>query len=242
MDTSTYVGVSGQLALERRLSTIANNVANAGTAGFRAEGVHFSTIVSKTQPFRTNFASDGSPHVDLQSGGIEKTGNPFDVAVVGEGYLSVSTPQGVAYTRDGRMQMLPGGDLVSLNGHPILDISGSPLSIDSAAGPIEISRDGMIRQGGRAAGAIGLFEVDLEKGYSRYENSGFLPKAQPQPIDDFITNGVVQGFVEESNVNPVMEMTRLISVQRAFEAVSNLLEQRDSALRETIQTLGSRSA
>ena len=241
METSLYVGLSGQLAMERRLSTIANNVANAGTTGFRAEGVHFSTIVSRTAPFVTAFATEGSAHVDPRSGGLITTGNPLDVAIQGEGFMAIQTPQGTAYTRDGRMQMLSTGDLVSLNGHPILDVSGSPITLDPSGGPAAINRDGTLQQGGRAIGAIGLFEVDLSKGYKRYENSGFVPSSTPLPIEDFTRNGVVQGFIEESNVNPILEMTHLIAVQRAFEAMSSGMEQRDSTLRDTIQALGARS-
>jgi flagellar basal-body rod protein FlgF len=241
MEASVYVGLSGQLALERRLATIANNVANAGTAGFRAEGIHFTTLTSTTSPFRTAFASEGTQHADTRSGGIVKTGNPLDVAIQGQGFMAIQTPQGIGYTRDGRMQMLPTGDLVSLNGHPILDISGSPLTLDPSAGEVEISRDGMISQNGRSLGAIGLFEVDFGRGYARYENSAFLPAAEVLPIDDFARNGMVQGFSEESNVSPILEMTRLIAVQRAFEAVSSSMEQRDSTLRDTIQALGARA-
>ena len=89
MEVGLSVGLSGQLALERRLSTIANNVANAGTAGFRAEGVHFSAIVSATQPFQTSFATPGAPHVDVQSGGFTKAGNPLDVAIQGESFMAI---------------------------------------------------------------------------------------------------------------------------------------------------------
>lgn len=242
MEASTYVGLSGQLALDRRLATIANNVANAGTAGFRTEGVHFGTVMSATSPFRTEFAAAGGQHVDSHGGGFVKTGNPLDVAVQGNGYIAIATPQGTAYTRDGRMQMLPSGDLVSLNGHPILDVSGSPLTADPRGGPIDIGRDGMIRQGGNQVGAIGLFAADLGKGYSRYENSSFLLESEPEPVADLTGNGLVQGFIEESNVNPVVEITRLIAVQRAFEAVSSSMEQRDASLRDTIQTLGARSS
>ncbi len=242
MDTSVYVGLSGQMALERRLATIANNVANAGTAGFRGEGIHFESVVSATAPFKTSFVTEGTPHADMRSGGFTKTGNPLDVAIQGGSFMAVQTPQGIGYTRDGRMQMLPTGDLVSLNGHPVLDVSGAPLTANPSAGAIDISRDGMIRQNGVALGAIGLFEVDLQKGYARYENSAFMPKAEPVPVEDFTRNGVVQGFAEASNVNPILEMTRLIAVQRAFEAVSSGMEQRDQTMRDTIQALGARSS
>lgn len=242
MDVSAYVGLSGQEALARRLETIANNIANAGTVGFRSEAVSFATVVSKTQPFSTSFAYEGGAHVNLASGGFSKTGNPLDFAIQGSAFLGIATPQGTAYTRDGRMQMLPTGDLVSINGHPILDVSGSPLTADPRGGELVISRDGTIRQDGRAVGAIGLFALDLGKGYRRYENAAFFPSSPPQPVTDFTLNGVVQGFTEESNVNPILEMTRLIEVQRAFEAVSNSLEQRDSSLRDTIQALGARGS
>lgn len=241
MDMTSPVGVSGQIALARRLETIANNIANAGTVGYRAEGITFATVVSRTQPFQTSFAFDGGPHVDLSSGGFRQTGNPLDVAIRGKAFLSISTPEGNAYTRDGRMQVLPTGDLVSLQGHPILDPGGAPLTVNPQGGTLEITGDGTIRQDGRTVGAIGLFDVDLSGGYRRYENAGLIPKANPVPVDDFAASSIVQGFTEDSNVNPIVEMTRLIAVQRAFEAMSAGLEQRDQALRETIQGLGARS-
>jgi flagellar basal-body rod protein FlgF len=241
MDTRAYVGLSGQLALEKRLATIANNVANAGTAGFRAEGVHFATVVSSTAPFKTSFATEGSQFADMRSGAMVQTGNALDVAIHGPGHFAIQTPAGVGYTRDGRMQVLPSGDLVTLNGHAILDVSGSPLTIDPSAGPIQIGRDGSIMQGGRASGAIGLFSVDLAAGYARYENAAFFPQATPEPVEDFARNGILQGYSEESNVNPILEMTHLINVSRAFEAVSSGMERSDQLQRDAIQALGGRS-
>jgi flagellar basal-body rod protein FlgF len=242
MDVNSHVAISGQLAQAKRLETIANNVANAGTAGFRAEGVSFSTIVSKTAPFDTSFAFEGGSHADTRSGAFTATGNPLDVAVQGAGFLAILTPEGTAYTRDGRMQMLPTGDIVSLSGHPILDASASPLSANPRGGALDIGRDGVIRQDGRVVGSLGLFEIDLTRGYRRYENAAFLPAGPVEPVQEFSTKGVLQGFVEGSNVNPILEMTRLIEVQRAFEAVSASLEQRDSAIRDTIQALGARGS
>lgn len=243
MEVSSYVGLSGLIALERRLATVANNVANAGTPGYRAEAVSFATVVSRTKPFDTAFAVEGGPRVDPQSGAFTKTGNPLDVAVHGNGFLAIQTPQGIAYTRDGRLAMLPTGELVtSAAGYPVLDSSGSPLALNAGGGTVTIGRDGMMRQDGQELGAIGLFAVDLSKGYSRTENAAFYVPGQPAAIDDFNRNGVVQGFIEQSNVNPVLEMTRLISVQRAFEAVNASMEQRDNAMRDTIQALGGKAS
>jgi flagellar basal-body rod protein FlgF len=242
MDVNSHVAISGQLALARRLETIANNVANSGTAGFRSEGISFSTIVSKTSPFDTSFAFEGGPHADTRSGPLTATGNPLDIAVQGSGFLAIQTPEGTAYTRDGRMQLLPTGDIVTLNGHAILDASGSPLTADPRGGALDISRDGVVRQDGGVVGSVGIFAVDLANGYRRYENAAFLPSVPAEPIEDDASSGIVQGFTEGSNVNPILEMTRLIEVQRAFEAVSTSLEQRDTAMRDTIQALGARGS
>jgi flagellar basal-body rod protein FlgF len=241
MQTSGYVALSGQIALEQRMTALANNVANSGTAGYRAEGVRFESVVSRVSPVPTSFAVSGGTHVMTSSGGMVKTGNPLDVAIQGEGFMAVQTPGGSVYTRDGRMQILNTGGLVSLNGYPVLDVGGAPITLDPAAGTPHIARDGMISQGGRQVGAIGLFVVDLSKPYRRFENSGFIPSSPPDPIVTFASNGVAQGFIENSNVNPVLEMTNLVKVTRAFEALASALEQNDASLRSAVQTLGSRS-
>jgi flagellar basal-body rod protein FlgF len=240
MDTGNYVALSGQLALDRRLVTIANNVANAGTVGFRAEGVHFESLLTTMSPIPTAFASEGTSHVSSAHGGLRKTGSPFDVAIQGDGFMAIQTPRGQAYTRDGRMQMLPGGGLVSLNGHPILDAGGAPLQLDPRGGAISVARDGMITQDGRQLGAIGLFSIDLSRPYARTENSAFLPGVPAQPILSFDGNGVVQGFVEESNVNPVMQMMELIHVTRAFESLGTTLDEVSGTQRTALQILSGR--
>lgn len=242
MQVTSHVALSGQLALARRLDTIANNVANAATAGYRAEGISFNALVSHTEPVSTSFSTSGSPHVDLGSGAFTRTGNPLDIAIQGTGFLGIATPQGTAYTRDGRLQMLPGGEIVSITGHPVVDTGGSPLAVDPLGGTLNIGRDGSIRQDGRTVGTLGLFAVDLDAGYTRYENAGFFPTVPATPLEEGSTAGVVQGFTEGSNVNPILEMTHLIRVQRAFDAVTASLEQRDQSMRDTIQALGARSS
>jgi flagellar basal-body rod protein FlgF len=240
MDTSTYVALSGQLALDRRLQTIANNVANAATVGFRAEGVHFESLLSAVSPIPTAFTSEGTSHVSAIHGGLRRTDGLLDVALQGEGFIGIQTPQGRAYTRDGRMQMLPTGELVSVNGHAILDAGGAPLQLDPRGGPPSIARDGMVTQDDRQLGAVGLFEVDLTRSYSRFENSAFIPGATPQPVLSFDGNGMVQGFVEESNVNPVMQMAELIQVTRAFEHLGTTLDEVNSSQKAALQVLAGR--
>lgn len=240
MQTSIYVALSGQLALERRLATVAQNIANAGTIGFRAEGVHFSEIVSHVPQVPASFTASGDTHLSTAAGGLTKTGNPLDVAIRGGGWLAIETPSGVAYTRDGRLQVLESGELVSLNGYPVLDVGGAPILIDPAGGPVTVALDGMLTQSSRQIGAIGLFEVDASAPYTRFENSAIISSRPGTPILDFTANGLVAGFLEESNVSPVMEMTSLIRISRAFEALAAAADENGATLKSAIQVLSSR--
>ena len=111
MQSNFYVGLSGQLSVERRLSTIAQNVANINTAGYRAEGVTFDTALSQAGDTAVAFSVDGEDYVSRAAGERVKTDNPLDVAVQGDAWFGIKTPSGVAYTHDGRMRMSPTGEL-----------------------------------------------------------------------------------------------------------------------------------
>jgi flagellar basal-body rod protein FlgF len=238
MQAGLYVNLSGQIALDRRLSTIANNVANAGTVGYRSEELKFDSVLSMASKNPTAFSTAGDSFISERSGGLNKTGNPLDVAVQGRGWLAIQTPAGTAYTRDGRMQMLETGELQTLNGHSILDAGNAPISLDPAGGEPKISRDGMITQNGRKIAAIGLFTVEPSSGYARFENSSIIPGNAGTPVVAFASDGLVQGFVEESNVNAVSEMTDLIMVTRAFDGLQTSIEESENSLKKAIQILG----
>jgi flagellar basal-body rod protein FlgF len=239
MQGNLYVGVSAQLALQRRLETIAHNVANASTAGFRAEEVRFETLLSQANPDPVAFASAGPTFLSRRSGELVRTENLFDVALDGDAWLGIQTPAGVVYTRDGRMRMAPTGELQTLNGYPVLDAGGTAMLLDPNAGPPRIGRDGTITQANRQVGAIGLFSIGSQANLRRFENSGVIPDQPATPVIDFTRVGMQQGFIENANVNAVMEMSRLISVSRAFEMVSGSLAASESSLQEAIRQLGS---
>lgn len=238
MQAGLYVNLSGQIALERRLATIANNVANAGTMGYRSDELKFDTVLSTLSTIPTAFSTAGDSFISERSGGLNKTGNPLDVAVQGKGWLAIQTPTGIAYTRDGRMQLLESGELQTLNGYPVLDAGSALIQLDPLAGTPKIAHDGMITQNGRNFGAIGLFTIDPTGGYTRYENSSIIPVNAGLPIVSFASDGLVQGFLEESNVNPVTEMTDLIMVTRAFDGLQASIEESSSSLKRAIQVLG----
>jgi len=170
-----YVGVSAQVTLQKRLDTIAHNVANANTAGFRAEEVRFETALSRAGADPIAFAVSGPTYLSRRSGDIVRTDNQFDVAVDGNAWLAIQTPTGQAYTRDGRMRMTAVGEMQTLNGYPVLDTGGAPVVLDPNAGPPRIARDGAIFQANRQIGAIGLFTIEEAANLTRFENSAVIP-------------------------------------------------------------------
>ena len=239
MPIAMDVALSGLTVLQRKLDALAHNVANANTPGFRAQEITFASIFAQTGDKETAFAGAGGDFTSLRPGGLNKTDNPLDVGVLGNAWLAVKTTGGAtAYTKDGRMQMLDSGELRTMTGLQVLDVSGSALTLDPSKGPPRIARDGMISQQGAQVGAIGLFQIDPTAKLSAAGTSGFTTDKPATPVLDFVKNGVAQGFIESSNVNPVMEMARLIAVQRTFESVYAAVDQSDTTLRDAIRALG----
>lgn len=238
MQTSLYVAVSSQIALERRLNTLADNVANANTVGFRSTEVKFNTVLGDTKPTKVAFVDEGKEFINTQSGGLKQTGNSLDFAIKGDAWFGIDTPAGQVLTRDGRFSMDETGQLRSIRGFPVLDAGGAPIQLNREAGDITVGADGVIRQEDQIVATLGLFTADISKGYSRYENEGVIPVENPQPVLDTFDTAVTQGYIEQSNVNGIREMTQLIQVNRAFEGISALMRDSESTLSSAIRVLG----
>ena len=238
MQDGLYVALSSQIALEKRLNTIADNVANSSTIGFRATGVKFEDVVSGLGDKSLSFASAGDTYISDINGPMRETGNPFDFAIQGDAWFAIETPVGTVMTRDGRFSMNDAGELVSIEGYAVLDAGGAPLQLDPRNGAPQAGADGSLRQNGNLIGALGLYTYEPGANFVRYGNSGIVPSGEPEPVVDRIDVGVAQGFLEESNVNPILEMTRLIMVQRAFENTAALIRDSESTMGDAIKTLG----
>jgi flagellar basal-body rod protein FlgF len=241
MQSSLYVTLSGQSALQKRLDTLAHNIANVNTVGFRSEEISFSTMMSRTGSAPVAFAVTGDSYISRKSGEVQRTGDPLDLAVRGEGFFAIKTPDGVAYTRDGRLHMDAAGSLLTVNNYPILDAGGAGITLDGNAGAPIIAADGMITQNGSQVGAVGLFLLDPEAKLSRVDNSAVKSDRPAAPVLDFNNNGVLQGMTEGSNVNPILEITRMITIQRTFESSARAVENTETNLNEAIKALGSPS-
>ena len=172
MQDGLYVALSSQVALEKRLVTIADNVANANTVGFRATQVKFEDVVTGTGERSVSFASAGDTYMSTNQGPLKQTGNPYDFAVRGDAWFAIDTPAGQVMTRDGRFTMTEAGDLITLEGHRVLDAGGAPIQLNPRAGAPEASADGMLRQDGNPAGAGDTVEV-----HPGQEAGGHVPHA-----------------------------------------------------------------
>jgi flagellar basal-body rod protein FlgF len=238
MQSALYVGLSAQVALEKRMQTIANNVANVNTTAFRTDAVKFETVLSRAGANPVAFSSPGGNIISREAGNLTETGNPLDVAVVGQGWLAFAGPNGTVYTRDGRLQIAPNGDLQTLTGFPVVDSGGAQITVDPNGGPLSIARSGAITQDGSEVGTLGLFNITADANLDRFGNSGVIPDRPATAAVDFTADGFRQSYVEGSGANPMLEMTRLMSASRAFDSTNSLVEGTESSLLNAIRTLG----
>jgi flagellar basal-body rod protein FlgF len=238
MNQGLYVALSGQIATERRLTTIADNIANMNTVGFRQVGVRFSELVEGPAQAKKSFAAPGVTTLSEAQGAIDSTGNQLDFAINGDGWFMVQTPAGEALTRDGRFKVNTEGMLADLDGYPVLDQGGAPVQINLAAGSLNADASGILFQKGAAVGGLGIFNYARPDETLRAGSLGFLPDGAVTPAADRTDFSVQQGFVEKSNVNAVEQIARLISVQRNFEQNASLVQQSESSLSEAIRLLG----
>lgn len=231
------ISISAQVALQNRLDAVANNIANSSTPGFRAGGVRFEALLSDNLGGQTDYVSSANTYISRNAGGMNYTGGTLDVAVSGDAWFGIKTPAGTAYTRDGRFHVDVEGNLKTVDNYPVLDPGGGEITIDANAGPVTIGEDGSISQKGKRVANIGLFTIPDKAKLSRYDNSSVIPDLAAEPVEDATSNSVRQGFIEGSNVNPMLELTRLIAVQRAFDRASASVDGNDELQQQAIRTL-----
>ena len=152
MQDGLYVALSAQIALEKRLTTIADNVANMSTVGFRATEVKFEDVVTGVGQNSIAFTSPGDTYLSQKAGGLRETQSPFDFAIQGDAWFGIDTPAGTVMTRDGRFTMTDTGQFVTHEGYAVLDAGGAPIQLDPLNGAPAVGRDGIIRQNGQLVG------------------------------------------------------------------------------------------
>lgn len=237
MDNPAYVALSRQSGLLKAMQTVANNLANISTTGFRREGVIFAEML-QTMPDEPGMLAMTAARVrqtDTAAGGLTVTGGTYDFGIEGPGFFRVMTPGGERLTRNGAFSRSGTGELVTSQGHQVLDAGGAPLFLPPDATSISVSADGTIDADGTPVGQMGLVEVrDLAR---LTRETGLLFEAPDGTIPSETTR-VIQGSLESSNVDPVLEMTRMIEIQRSYELGQTFMEREDDRIRATIRSFG----
>ncbi|MEM1103322.1 MAG: flagellar basal-body rod protein FlgF [Pseudomonadota bacterium] len=237
MDTTLYVNLSTQVALERELEVVAHNIANMNTVGFRAERSMFDDAMKRagaSDPVA--FVVDRATYTDMTPGALIPTGSDFDVAIQGEGWLTVETDAGVRYTRDGRMQRALTGELVNLQGQPVLDETGAPIFIPEEMGGFEVASDGTITgDDEQQLGRIAVVRFQDEQAMEREADGLYKTDLQAEPA---FNAKLAQRMKEASNVVPIVEITRLIELSRAFESATRAASDVHDLKRGSITRLG----
>jgi flagellar basal-body rod protein FlgF len=236
MDTTSYIALSRQMALDRQMTALANNVANAATTGFQAEHTLFEAVLERAgPPKRLAFVQDVGQWRDTSPGPIQATGNALDIAIEGDGYLAFETESGVRYGRGGHLEIDAQGRLTDAQGHAVLDEGGQPITLPGDDRQITIAGDGTVAN---RAGVVGKLQraTFANPHMLRREGHGLLrADAPPQPAGAEIR--VVQGALEGSNVKPVIEMTSMMQATRLFEGTQRLLDTQHEIDRKAIDAM-----
>jgi flagellar basal-body rod protein FlgF len=242
MDNTLYVAVSRQMILRRELEVVANNVANADTAGFKVESVISQTdphpvVLKGMAPSNVKYALDTGLARDFGQGSLSQTGAPLDMAIQGDGFFQVNTANGPRYTRDGRFTSNPQGQVTDAKGNPIADDAGQTITLDPAKGPPSISADGIVSQNGQRIAKIGIYRFGSMSGLSK-TGDGMFRNDSNQTAQAATDARVSQGFFESSNVQPVIEITRMTEISREYERISRLMDQTADLDSKSIDRLG----
>lgn len=237
MDNTIYAALTRQSGLMSELRSVANNIANADTTGFRAEGVVFSEFVQRLGADHPSLSMAAARvrQTDFGQGSLTATGGSFDLAIEGDGFFLIGTVEGERLTRAGSFTANENGDLVTAQGDPVLDAGGAPVFVPTGTGPVSIAPDGTISADGQPVGQIGIVRPLDPSAMTRGDGVLFQADAGWEPA---ATARMLQGFLEESNVDPIHQVSRMIEVQRAYELGQGFLDREDQRIRNVIQAIG----
>jgi flagellar basal-body rod protein FlgF len=232
MDSGLYAAYTGLLARTQALDTAANNLANAGTVGFRAQRDYFRNVLagigdesdaSQVGGAVNDFGVLGGNLIDQGQGTLTATGNPLDLALNGTGFFGIQTAQGVQYTRDGGFTRSDTGVLQTAQGEPVLDASGQPITIPTGA--VSVASDGNISvttaEGSAIVGKVGVFGFPPDTAMTALGTNRFSAPDGVSPTT--IDTAVQQGSLEGSNIDAVHGTMQLILVQRQAEMMQKAL-------------------
>ncbi|MDJ0948489.1 MAG: flagellar basal-body rod protein FlgF [Alphaproteobacteria bacterium] len=231
--TTEIYAFAAQTMLAQAMDMVADNIANADTPAYKREQLRFREYFDK---LGTDDTLSGLDRLrDLVDGPMQQTGNPLDLAIKGDGFFSVETPNGVMYTRNGRFTIDEDGNLATSNGLKVLGDDGGPLVFAPTDKEITIDSAGKVLADGGEVGTLDLVRFRDPSSLERAGGGLYLPRgADPEPADEAV---VLQGVIEGSNVQPIKEITRMISVMRGYQSAQQIAEDEHDRIRQAIRAL-----
>lgn len=231
-----YLAVNRQVGLRAEMQSVANNIANLQTNGYRREGLAFTEhVVAVAGGDSVSMADLGARYASELAGEVTITGGRFDIAIEGDGYFLLQSGADTVLTRAGGFQISGDGLLVTPSGDRVLDAGAAPIAIPPGGGDLLVGADGTISVDGQPVARIAVVTGPAER-MSRYGNTAFrVDEGGYQPVE---TPKVRQGALERSNVDAVVEVARMIEVSRAYEMAQSVITDEDERVREAIRTLG----
>lgn len=243
MNSGMYTAVSGSLSAMRRLDMISNNLANVNTPGYKRDKMSFEGLLAgAVNPPTVPQGTTADPvlqkenvYIDHASGPTSQSGNPLDVAIDGEGFFAVTTPEGTAYTRQGNFRTSADGTLVTVDGYPVQGTGGSAIRIQGSR--VEIDLKGAVLVDGAQAGTLSVMDFERPYTLTKKGSSLFVP-SDPQATPVTAKAQVQQGHIEGSNVESISEMVQLIETNRYFEACSKVIKGFDDMAAKAANEIG----
>lgn len=247
MENALLVGLSRQMALTRELDVIANNIANTSTNGFKARSSRFNEFIMPVasaeaflRPDRpVSYVIDKGTPIDLSQGSTERTGNPLDVALRGDNYLVVQSPNGERYTRAGSLQINQRGELVTQTGMRVLG-DGGPIVFGPGESDAKIAADGTVSSDQGIRGKLRQVRFANPQSLVSDGNNLFSSTAPALPAGPQAR--LETGAIEASNVKAVVELTRLMEVQRSYQSLANIMSKSDELRSRAISRLADQQA
>jgi len=250
MENPIYVALSRQGRMRRAMDMVANNLANANTPAYNSQRMlfvdHLSDLKDGRFPTRFDdvaFTQDWGTVRNTQTGPLTTTGNDLDMAIEGDGYFTIETPLGPRYSRNGRFQLNAEGTIVTGLGQTVLDAGGNPLTIPANTREIKVYPNGTVAAQVQGQGPVPV-EIDVgqiqlvtfenQQEMKRLENGLYTGAGEPIESEEA---RLLQGMIENSNVNPILELAQMIEVSRTFGRGQQLMESEHDRLRRAIQII-----
>jgi flagellar basal-body rod protein FlgF len=243
MNSGIYPAVSGSLAAMRRLDVISNNLANVNTPGYKKDKMSFEGLLAgPVNPPAVPQGRTADPilqkeniYIDYASGPVSQSGNPLDLALDGDGFFAVTTPEGTAYTRQGNFHPSADGTLVTADGYPVQGANRTAIRIQGSH--VEIDAKGAITVDGAESGSIAVVDFDKPYALTKIGSALFIP-TDPQTVPTAAKSQILQGHLEGSNVESISEMVQMIETNRYFEACSKVIQSFDAIASKAANDIG----